>query len=527
MTINKKSVKRRLLSASALCGGAIMFHLFVGAPTALADPLGGVVSSGTASIAFEGTGGVVITQTTDKGLITWTGGFNIANGESATFIHLGAAGTRSVTVNRDVTGTLSTIDGLLRSCLTAACLGGGGNGGSVWIINPAGVAFGANAIVNVGGLMATTADIADIAGFATSNLQNLQFVGNATDGSIIVDAGANITGTGSVIALIAPTVRSSGTITNPGGDVLMGSAQSFTISFADAVAAPSTLELFSYRVDAASTSAAGLDVSGDISSNKFFGSVVSTVDSVLNVDANITATAAIADGTAIVLVGGGDFANGVTADPVTVVAGPEVNLTINGMSATGLVATNGDALLIGSNVNINDTLNIANELDIRAIAGDVVVSADAIKFHDIQATSNININVANDITGGGTLNAGGNITTNSTGSSVFGAQTATGFITATAGTTYTSGLMTSGTATQVTGGGNVTIAGASSGSTLNVVSNTGDVSFTANSTSVGNTTLTSTLGSVTTQDVAATGGNIILMAATGIGGVNLNASGNI
>ena len=63
--------------------------------------------------------------------------FNINTGESATFS--GPNGLQNV-ISRVTGGTLSNIDGLLRSEI---------NGANVWFINPAGVVFGANAKLDV------------------------------------------------------------------------------------------------------------------------------------------------------------------------------------------------------------------------------------------------------------------------------------------------------------------------------------------------------------------------------------------
>ena len=193
--------KRRLFNGTAIGGAAVSIALLSGG-AAHAGPEGFQRVLGQFNGGPNTNGSVTeITQTTQTGLIQWTGGFNIDDGETVIFYQ---PDTAAVTVNHDISGVLSNIDGNLNSCL-ATCADVGGN---VWIINPSGVTFGPNAVVNVGGLLATTSevDVNDLR--ANFRVGTVQFDGNSP-GEVAVLSGAQITGQDSVLAFIAPTVRLS------------------------------------------------------------------------------------------------------------------------------------------------------------------------------------------------------------------------------------------------------------------------------------------------------------------------------
>ena len=111
---------------------------------AKAQPTGGSVVAGQAQISAAGAN-TLINQTTSKAIINWQS-FSVGQGSSVQFNQPNAS---AITLNR-VTGTSpSTIDGAIRA------------NGQVWLLNPNGLLFGNGATINVGGLLATTSDIAD------------------------------------------------------------------------------------------------------------------------------------------------------------------------------------------------------------------------------------------------------------------------------------------------------------------------------------------------------------------------------
>ncbi|WP_395004613.1 filamentous hemagglutinin N-terminal domain-containing protein, partial [Undibacterium sp.] len=109
-----------------------------------AQTTGGVVVSGNANIVQAG-GTTTITQSTSKLIVNWDS-FNIAKGETVQF---NQPSTSAVALNRVIGSDASNIFGNLFS------------NGKVFLLNPNGILFGKGATVNVGSLVASTADISN------------------------------------------------------------------------------------------------------------------------------------------------------------------------------------------------------------------------------------------------------------------------------------------------------------------------------------------------------------------------------
>ena len=128
--------------------GLILFSL---APCLHANPFNGIVASGGVSISPSGTL-LTISQSSSTAIINWNT-FNIASGESTVFEFNGAAGANSAVLNLvNANYGSSTIAGSLSSTLGHL----GPVGGTVLLLNPAGVLFTPTATVNVGSLTAST-----------------------------------------------------------------------------------------------------------------------------------------------------------------------------------------------------------------------------------------------------------------------------------------------------------------------------------------------------------------------------------
>jgi filamentous hemagglutinin family protein len=97
----------------------VISALITGTTLSFAAPSGGVVSSGSASIAQSGSV-TNITQTTHKAAINWQN-FSIGTNEAVTF---NQPSTSSITLNRVVGNEKSIIDGALNA------------NGQVWILTP-------------------------------------------------------------------------------------------------------------------------------------------------------------------------------------------------------------------------------------------------------------------------------------------------------------------------------------------------------------------------------------------------------
>ncbi|ALK09205.1 S8 family serine peptidase [Blastochloris viridis] len=180
------------------------------ATAATANPLGGQVKGGSATIAGEGTATVTVTQSTDRAVIDWRT-FDIGADESTRFA-VPKAG--SITLNR-ITGGLgpSSIYGRLSS------------NGQLVLINPNGILFGAGAVVDAAGLVATSHDIADADFMAGGMVFDLP--GNPS--AAVINAGTITVSDGGFAALVAPGVRNEGIISARLGKVGLAAGNGFTL----------------------------------------------------------------------------------------------------------------------------------------------------------------------------------------------------------------------------------------------------------------------------------------------------------
>ncbi|MEQ1865657.1 MAG: filamentous hemagglutinin N-terminal domain-containing protein, partial [Micropepsaceae bacterium] len=170
-----------------LLAGASAFTI---ASLALANPQGGEVVSGQATISAPSATQTTITQSSDKAIIDWKS-FNIGANESTTFVQPNA---NSVALNRIFDNDPSIIAGLLSA------------NGKLILINRNGLLFDSGAVINAAGLVATTSDIGNddfMAGrmnFSMPGAANAQITNK---GMITADEGG-------MIAFVAPSVRNSG-----------------------------------------------------------------------------------------------------------------------------------------------------------------------------------------------------------------------------------------------------------------------------------------------------------------------------
>jgi filamentous hemagglutinin family protein len=194
--------KRRLIIAWAL--------LALGASPAAAEPTGGTVVGGAATIQGQGTPAVIVNQASSSAVINWNT-FNIRANESVRF---NQPSSSSVVLNR-VTGGQGPSE--IMGTLTA--------NGRVFLINRDGILFGPGSVVNTAGFLATTNDIRN-ADFMAGRY-NFNIPGRP-DASI-VNQGRITATSGGFAALVAPGVRNSGTITATLGTVALASGNSFTL----------------------------------------------------------------------------------------------------------------------------------------------------------------------------------------------------------------------------------------------------------------------------------------------------------
>ncbi len=179
----------------------VLVWLLLAPPAALANPAGGVVRAGDASITGQGTPLVQIHQRSANAVLSWQK-FNIQPGETTRFQQPGAS---AVALNRILDGQASQILGSLH-----------GNG-HVYLINPNGIVFGHGATVDVHALTAST----------SLDAENLRRAGGydpsavSAPGARIENYGTIRTDDGGSVYLIAPIVQNgpTGVIVAPNGQV--------------------------------------------------------------------------------------------------------------------------------------------------------------------------------------------------------------------------------------------------------------------------------------------------------------------
>ncbi|MFN4128098.1 beta strand repeat-containing protein [Pannonibacter indicus] len=196
------STRRRhmtlLLSTCALGAGLILPPSLLQAQEL---PTGGTIAAGTGSIGTSGST-MTVTQTSNQLITNWNS-FSIGSGATVNFVQPGAS---SMALNRVTGQDPSQILGNLNA------------NGQVFLINPNGVAIGTSGRVQTGAFVASTLGITDSKFLA----HDFTFTGS---GGSVINAGEV---SGAVVALIAPTVRNSGTIT---GDTALAAGTDVLLDF--------------------------------------------------------------------------------------------------------------------------------------------------------------------------------------------------------------------------------------------------------------------------------------------------------
>lgn len=206
-----------LAVAAALCGPS-------GMATAGLPP--GTLPSGTTETSVVGGSAVArinlpdadhpnlmtVAQSTRGAIINWAS-FNVGSAMTVQFQQPDAT---SVTLNRDLSGALSSIEG----AITAP--------GRIFIVNPAGVTFGAGSRISVGGLVASAMTITD--GAFNAGVAGNRFVFDNTALNKIVSNDGTITvrdfGTA---ALLGSQIYNTGTISAPQGTIALGAGSQVTL----------------------------------------------------------------------------------------------------------------------------------------------------------------------------------------------------------------------------------------------------------------------------------------------------------
>ncbi|BGE86285.1 GLUG motif-containing protein [Methylosinus sp. 3S-1] len=175
---------------------------------ALANPAGGTVVDGSASISQSGST-TNIHQSTNRAIIDWQS-FSVGAGETVNFYQ---PSSLSATLNRVIGNERSVIDGAINA------------NGAVFLVNSAGVMFTHNATVNVGGLVASTLGISNSDFMAG----NYRFSGSSA--ASVVNRGNIRASDGGYIALLGRTVSNEGAIVATLGSIALASGDKITLNF--------------------------------------------------------------------------------------------------------------------------------------------------------------------------------------------------------------------------------------------------------------------------------------------------------
>jgi filamentous hemagglutinin family protein len=194
--------KATLLAALAAAGAAGAGAAGAAPPLPTALPTGGQVVAGQAQIGTSGSQ-MTINQATSQAILNWNT-FDIGAQASVKFQQPSAS---AVALNRVQSANPSQIYGKLDA------------NGQVFLVNPNGVLFAPGAQVNVGGLVASSLDLADRDFLARS----YTFAGDG--GGAVRNEGSIAARAGGYVALLGPSVANSGSISAPQGSVALAAGQ--------------------------------------------------------------------------------------------------------------------------------------------------------------------------------------------------------------------------------------------------------------------------------------------------------------
>ena len=201
----------RITPTWLLCTTALASGVLLASGQAFANPSGGQVVGGNASIS-QAPGVTTIDQKSNKAIINWQG-FSIAPGETTKYKQ---PGRDAIALNR--------VRGKERSDL----LGRLEANGNVWLINPNGVLVGPQAKIDVGGFLATTADIPD-ADFLAGRFDFS--IPSPNPEAAVINQGTIFLKDKGMAALVAPHARNEGVIEGNLAQVVVAGAPTFALDF--------------------------------------------------------------------------------------------------------------------------------------------------------------------------------------------------------------------------------------------------------------------------------------------------------
>lgn len=328
----------------------VMSALSLGASSVDAMPEGGVVRSGSGSVTQNGKE-MTIRQDSGRLAMDWTG-FSVGKDETVRFQQ---PGKDALALNRVIGNQQSVIDGSLLS------------NGHVLLVNPNGVVIGKNASIDVGGLVASTAQVKDNFMKEFGNSTGAFSLGGVSDGKIINEG--TIQAEGGLVALHAAKVENSGTISNTGGSAVLAAADTLTLT-------PDADGKLNFTVDGKTAEASALN-KGVITADG--GTIVMTADSASDVMSTVVNNSGTLQARTLrknekgqILLEGGDKGQvevsgtldasgteeGQSAGNIKVIGEKTIvhdgtNLLARGNVDGGKIETSGDVLNLGDNLNID------------------------------------------------------------------------------------------------------------------------------------------------------------------------------
>lgn len=328
----------------------VMSALSLGASNVEAMPEGGVVRSGSGSVTQNGKE-MTIRQDSGRLAMDWTG-FSVGKDETVRFQQ---PGKDALALNRVTGNQQSVIDGSLLS------------NGHVLLVNPNGVVIGKNASIDVGGLVASTAQVKDNFMKEFGNSTGAFSLGGVSGGKIINEG--TIQAEGGLVALHAAKVENSGTISNTGGSAVLAAADTLTLT-------PDADGKLNFTVDGKAAEASALN-KGAITADG--GTIVMTADSASDVMSTVVNNSGTLQARTLrknekgqILLEGGDKGQvevsgtldasgteeGQSAGNIKVIGEKTIvhdgtNLLARGNVDGGKIETSGDVLDLGDNLNID------------------------------------------------------------------------------------------------------------------------------------------------------------------------------
>ncbi|MFV3077790.1 MBG domain-containing protein, partial [Niveispirillum fermenti] len=328
-------LRSRLLLCTAMLSVAQALTLQAMAGSAAPDalPTGGQVQSGVASITTSGAV-MNVQQTTDKAIISWQQ-FNVGSGA---YVHFQQPDAQSMTLNRVRGAGQSFIDGMI----TAP--------GTVILVNPNGVVFGSGATVDVGGLVASTLDIAN----EDFEKGHLAFGRGGSDGAIVNEGSLKARG-GSVV-LLASQITNRGLIRAELGSVILAAGETVTLTPDGGV--PLKVEASLLRAE--------IEAGGIIQSTG--GAIYLTAEALNRVNAGVIKATGVMEATGLSSKGGQLVLEG---------SGP---ITLQGATLTASGAAGGGTVLVGRADTASVTMDAQSRIDASATdtgkGGTVIVNSE-------------------------------------------------------------------------------------------------------------------------------------------------------